>query len=109
VLSYFLAPFVDCSKHWLKIVVLVVMKWITPGECQGQIVELSFCADGDYIYRRTLDRSDNSVEYERRDWDFSPDGDGVDGEHFQPWNRKPGGEGWEDCEDPAHRGDYHDD
>jgi hypothetical protein len=105
VLSYFLAPFVDCSKLPLGIVVLGGMNtttttdltWTTPPECPA---EVSYAADDYWVYRRTVN-SGNEV-YERRDWDFTSDCDGSLGEKFEPWNSKPGGEGWKECGAPQH-------
>jgi hypothetical protein len=52
-----------------------------PPECQGQIVEVSYGCDEDYVYRKTFDRSDRTTTYSR----FEPFYD----DDFQPWNREP--------------------
>ena len=37
------------------------MNWITPPECQGRIVEVSYALRGDKVLRRHFDRSDRST------------------------------------------------
>lgn len=64
---------------------------------QGQIVEVSYGYDHEGgAYRRTLDRSDGSVEWDHGtlDWDHEPEGD-TDQNHV------PCVESWEPCEDPT--------
>ena len=75
------------------------MKMITPPECQGQIVEVSY--GGDYsgvLYRRVVDRSDGSESWACTDADDC----GCDGECdcFDPANREPEGFAWVPCEAP---------
>lgn len=54
---------------------------VTPPENGGQIVEVDYGSDGDYIFRRVYDRSDRSttVSVYFRD----------DDDDFQPWNGRP--------------------
>lgn len=52
----------------------------TPPECQGQIVETSYAADGEQVLRLTVDRSDQSACLSS-----TPTTD----EPFEPWNEEP--------------------
>lgn len=83
------------------------MMWITPPECQGQIVTYSYAATPDgCVYRRRTDASEPT--------DAAPSFDvadcaecGCDGECncFDPANREPSGYDWVPCEDPRPRYD----
>lgn len=49
---------------------------------QGQIVDVSYAVDGDYLYCCSHDRSDNTTSYSRAPLD-------LDGEtEFEPWNNQ---------------------
>lgn len=65
--------------------------WIVPPRCQGQIVERAYALVEEVEWRRTTDRSDGSVSYERREGEYGS---------WEPWNREPSDEDWE----PAERG-----
>ena len=66
------------------------LEWITPPECQGQIVEVSYASDCEaYLWRRVHDRADQSTRYARVDLDDLDDAD------LQPWNREPSVSDWE--------------
>ena len=68
------------------------LTWIVPPECGGQIVEVAYATDSaDWALRRTADRSDRSVTYER-----APLED-LEGE-WEPWNGAPDLDVWEPCE-----------
>lgn len=56
------------------------MKWhVTPRD-QGQTVEVAYASDCEcYYWRRTTDRSDQAVTYERLAFDDAEGG-------FEPWN-----------------------
>ena len=79
------------------------MMWITPPECQGQIVTYSYAATPDgSVYRRRTDASDPTDEpasYEVANYaDCCCDGEC---DCFDPINREPSGYNWTDCEDPS--------
>jgi len=58
-----------------------VEQWITPPECQGQMVEVSYGLDhGGTPWQRTCD-ADRNVSYKRL-WDEVLD-------DWEPWNREP--------------------
>jgi hypothetical protein len=61
-----------------------VDSWHVPPANQGQTVVVSYGIDteGEAIYRRTFDRSDRSVSYERADLSA------LRGD-FEPWNESP--------------------
>lgn len=68
-----------------------------PPELAGQTIEVSYGYDhAGYIYRRTLDRFDRSVAWQR-----APLED-ISEELSDPWNTIPGvpEDLWEDCEEP---------
>ena len=59
-----------------------VDQWITPPECQGQIVEYSYgTTDEGAVMVRRYDRSDRTTSYGMVDAD----------EECEPWNRAPSG------------------
>jgi len=60
------------------------LTWITPPECQGQIVETSYAAiEGGYAMR-VHDRGARETHYYATDYDSL-----VDGTVFEPWNEEP--------------------
>lgn len=70
----------------------------TPPECQGQIVTVSYGSDCEsYYYRRTEDRSDRTVTWERADMGDA----GLEEGDWQPWNREPAIDCWEPCAAPG--------
>jgi len=56
-----------------------------PPENQGQIVEVSYGCDEDYVYRKTYDRSDRTTAYARFEHPDTPEQE-FD---FDPWNGEP--------------------
>src|SRR5690606_3115606 len=52
---------------------------------QGQIVEVSYGCDEDYVYRKTYDRSDRTTAYARFEHPDTPEQE-FD---FDPWNGEP--------------------
>ena len=74
---------------------MIVLMYTRPVD-QGQIVEVSYGYDSEGgAYRRTTDRSDGSVTWERGelDWDREPEGVDTD--------RIPCVDEWVPCEEPA--------
>lgn len=73
-----------------------IMIWITPPECQGQIVEESYTTDREsWIYKRILDRSDREVRFCRADLaDYA--------DQYDPVNARPDipSDAWEECTEP---------
>lgn len=69
-------------------------KWITPPECQGQTIEVSYASDCEcFFFRRSTDRSAalgsiKSVTYEMVDMDD------VDVDAWDPINGEPPFTGW---------------
>jgi len=62
---------------------------------QGQIIEVSYGYDSDgNAYRRTNDRSDGSVTWERGELDWDREPEGTDQNHV------PCVVAWEPCEPP---------
>lgn len=58
------------------------LTWHVAPEDQGQMVEVAYATDREcYVYRRTTDRSDRSVAYERADIEAVVE--------FAPWNTRP--------------------
>jgi hypothetical protein len=60
------------------------LNFVTPPENQGQIVIVSYACDGDYIYKRTYDQSDQEETIRL----YEHPGEG-DEEEWGPWNRSP--------------------
>ncbi len=80
------------------------VRWMTPRHLQGQIVEVSYaCPTGDMseackgdAYRRIIDRSDQSIEYARRD-DVAPVkwlALGADRDSLAEFDRRTDAERW---------------
>lgn len=67
----------------------MVDRWIVPGVCQGQIIEVAYGSDCEcYYWRRSTDRSDGSVSYARCHLE--------DLDEWEPWNfEPPDGDHWE--------------
>jgi hypothetical protein len=67
--------------------------WITPPECQGQMVVESYASGEEGVYRRTVDRTlppghQDGTSYELAVWDdlLGP---------AEPWNRAPRARRWQ--------------
>ena len=72
------------------------MKFYTRQQDQGQIVEVSYGYDcSGNAYRRTIDRSDGSVTWERGELDWDREPEGVDTEHV------PCVVEWKPCKEPS--------
>ena len=61
------------------------MTYYTMPQDQGQMVQIEYAADGEFLYRRVTDRSDNSVVTKRVAWEDLD----ITGE-FEPWNGRLG-------------------
>jgi hypothetical protein len=64
------------------------LEWVTPGELAGQIVEVSYSADGEYAWERWEDRSEDLSSPDRvmiRRIDL----DTIAGTTIEPWNQAP--------------------
>ena len=61
-------------------------QWVTPPNCQGQIVLVSYAQDGDVIYRRSWDQNTDRKTYGQRTYEkrFLND-DAL----FEPWQTEP--------------------
>ncbi len=71
-----------------------VNRWHVPPACQGQMVEVAYGGDrAGTLYRRTKNRGDLSVRYERAD--ASSCGCEEECDCWQPWNNEPLGYDWE--------------
>jgi len=69
--------------------------WIVPPECQGQMIEVAYRSDGEFVYRRTRDRSAGTIVVERMAWGDINDHDAD----YEPWNCEPDlPDLWELCE-----------
>lgn len=69
------------------------MFWVTPPELQGQMVEVSYAADGaGLVWRRSYDRSDRTTTYEVADAEDCGCEDECD--CFDPANAEPEGFDW---------------
>lgn len=61
------------------------VQYHVPPENQGQIVEVSYGCDGDYVYCKTFDQSDRTTSYARFEHPDTPEQE-FD---FDPWNGEP--------------------
>lgn len=64
----------------------------TPPKNQGQIVTVSFGADAEFFYRKTVDRSENSTVIEHcsiADAEDAMGDDYVELNAWEPWNDAP--------------------
>ena len=62
-----------------------MMIWMIPPSNQGQHVEVSYGSDGNYLYRRVVDRSDGEEVIDRVHWDAW----GYPGRPWDPVNTEP--------------------
>lgn len=83
-----------CELAELAAPELADLKWIVPHGSRGQIVEVSHAIAGDFLYRKSYDRNDRSVRFERtRDADLQNDFLDLDLEELElkweslGWNR----------------------
>lgn len=67
--------------------------WVPP-ICQGQMIEISYGGDADFIYRRIYDRSDRSETWERADVAYIDEHEAYG--QWDPWETEPGFVGPED-------------
>lgn len=61
------------------------VEYHVPPENQGQIVEVSYGCDAEYVYRKTYDKSDRTTSYARFEHPDTPEQE-FD---FDPWNGEP--------------------